>query len=77
MEMDFHRTCMYVDPSLTAPAAVPQVLALPPCKRVRSAGGQLVFAGPRVRMGVHWAQQGTVAHRLHALTRHRVFAGEA
>lgn len=31
--------------------------------------------GPRVRMGLHWAPEGTVATRLHALTKHRVFVG--
>lgn len=31
--------------------------------------------GLRVRMGVHWASEGTVVHRLHALTKHRVFFG--
>ncbi len=26
-------------------------------------------------MGVHWAQEGSVAHRLHQLTKQRVFEG--
>lgn len=26
-------------------------------------------------MGVHWASEGTVAHRLHALTKQRMFQG--
>ncbi len=26
-------------------------------------------------MRVHWAKEGTVVHRLHNLTRHRIFAG--
>jgi hypothetical protein len=34
-----------------------------------------VAVGPRVRMGLHWASEGTVASRLHALTKHRVFVG--
>lgn len=37
--------------------------------------GQALFAGPRVRMGLHWASEGTVAMRVHNLTRHKVFAG--
>ena len=28
-------------------------------------------------MGLHWAKEGTVAMRLHNLTRHKVFAGPA
>lgn len=39
--------------------------------------GSVLFAGPRVRMGLHWAREGTVAVRLHNLTRHKVFAGPA
>jgi class 3 adenylate cyclase len=35
----------------------------------------MLFAGPRVRMGLHWAREGTVAVRLHNLTRHKVYAG--
>lgn len=37
----------------------------------------MLFAGPRVRMGLHFARSGTVAVRLHNLTRHKVFAGPA
>lgn len=37
--------------------------------------GDLMFQGPRVRMGVHWAKRGMVVHRLHHITRHRIFAG--
>lgn len=39
--------------------------------------GRALFAGPRVRMGLHWAREGTVAMRFHNLTRHKVFAGPA
>lgn len=35
----------------------------------------MLFNGPRVRMGLHWARRGTVVHRLHHITRHRIFAG--
>jgi hypothetical protein len=38
---------------------------------------QLMFAGPRVRMGVHFAQRGSFAMKVHNLTRHKVFAGPA
>lgn len=37
--------------------------------------GQLLFAGPRVRMGLHWAQKGSVAIGFHAITRHKVYGG--
>lgn len=50
-------------------------LKLPGCRPVSNTAGDVMFVGPRVRMGVHWAREGTVAHRLHALTKHRVFAG--
>lgn len=33
--------------------------------------------GPRIRMGVHWATEGTVVQRLHQITKHRVFTGPA
>lgn len=36
-----------------------------------------LFAGPRVRMGLHWARRGEVVVRVHHLTRHKVFAGPA
>ena len=52
-----------------------RVLRLKACRPVRGAGGELALAGPRVRMGLHWARRGTVAHRVHSVTRHRVFAG--
>ena len=36
---------------------------------------QVVFSGPRVRMGVHWARQGTFAKKVHSLTKNMVFQG--
>ncbi|EIE20201.1 hypothetical protein COCSUDRAFT_67530 [Coccomyxa subellipsoidea C-169] len=65
------------------------VLRLPTCREVVSADGVVAFRGPRLRMGVHFAAEGTVAHRhaspdtppslcgcrLHLLTKHRVFSG--
>jgi hypothetical protein len=51
------------------------VLRLPSCKEVYSPDGDLLYKGPRVRMGIHWAKKGTVNHRLHPLTKHRIFAG--
>lgn len=51
-----------------------EVLKLPSCKEVVAADGSLLFRGPRVRMGIHWAGEGTVAHRhgpSHTLVRHQ------
>ncbi len=51
-----------------------EVLKLPSCKEVVAAGGSVLFRGPRVRMGIHWAGEGTVAHRhspSHTLVRHQ------
>ena len=44
-------------------------------QEVYSVDGQLLFKGPRVRMGIHWAKKGTFSQRLHPLTKHRIFAG--
>jgi len=53
------------------------VLKLPSCREVLAPDGSILFRGPRVRMGVHWAAEGMVAQRLHVLTKHRVFSGPA
>ena len=39
------------------------VLRLPACKEQLGPEGEVVFRGPRVRMGVHFAAEGTVVHR--------------
>ena len=39
------------------------VLRLPACRELRGADGLLAFRGPRVRMGIHFAAEGTIAHR--------------
>jgi hypothetical protein len=39
--------------------------------------GQPLFAGPRVRMGLHWGREGTVVMRQHSITKHKVYAGPA
>jgi hypothetical protein len=36
----------------------------------------MIFMGPRIRMGIHWATRDLVVCRLHQVTRHRVFAGQ-
>mmetsp|Transcript_19565 Transcript_19565/g.54401 ORF Transcript_19565/g.54401 Transcript_19565/m.54401 type:complete len:1642 (-) Transcript_19565:436-5361(-) len=53
------------------------VLKLPSCKEVYDASGNLIFKGPCVRMGIHWATQGTFNQRIHPLTKHRIFAGRS
>jgi hypothetical protein len=53
-----------------------EVLRLPECREVRAPGGGWAFRGPRVRMGVHWAEEGSAAQHVHALTKHRVYSGE-
>ena len=39
------------------------ILKMPGCREVNSSQGEPAFKGPRVRMGIHWAVEGTVAHR--------------
>lgn len=39
--------------------------------------GQPLFAGPRVRMGLHWGREGMVVMRQHSITRHKVYGGPA
>lgn len=47
------------------------------CFAVTGDYNQVVFAGPRVRMGVHYAHPGTVAMRTHNITRQNVYGGPA
>lgn len=54
-----------------------EVLRLGACKEVKAPDGSLVYRGPRVRCGLHWAVEGTVVQRLHQITKHRVFTGPA
>ncbi|KAL4419982.1 hypothetical protein ABPG75_007080 [Micractinium tetrahymenae] len=54
-----------------------EVLRLGSCREAKAPDGSLVFRGPRIRMGVHWAAEGTVVQRLHQITKHRVFTGPA
>ena len=54
-----------------------EVLRLGPCKEVKAPDGSLIYRGPRIRMAVHWAAEGTVVQRLHQITKHRVFSGPA
>ncbi|KAH7623655.1 putative Adenylate cyclase [Nannochloris sp. 'desiccata'] len=56
-----------------------EVLKLPECKEVKAPddAGSWAYRGPRVRMGIHWAEEGSVVQHIHALTKHRVFTGPA
>ncbi|PSC75196.1 Helicase sen1 [Micractinium conductrix] len=54
-----------------------EVLRLGSCREVKAPDGTLVYRGPRIRMGIHWASKGTVVQRLHQITKHRVFTGPA
>ncbi|CAD7695706.1 unnamed protein product, partial [Ostreobium quekettii] len=53
------------------------MLKLPSCSTEKSAVGDLLFKGPRVRMGIHWAAEGTVTSRAHPETKRHFFAGPA
>lgn len=39
------------------------ILKMPGCREASNMHGEPAFKGPRVRMGIHWAVEGTVAHR--------------
>ena len=40
-----------------------EVLRLAHCREVRAPDGSLAFRGPRIRIGLHWAAEGTVVQR--------------
>ena len=48
-----------------------------PTTQKQGPDGELLFHGPRVRMAVHWARDGTIVHRLQSGARGRMFAGPA
>lgn len=51
---------------------------LPACAlQVRAPDGSWAYRGPRVRMGIHWAEEGSVNRHVHALTKHRIYSGPA
>ena len=56
----------------------PEVLRLPSCSVVKEGNGkEVIFRGPRVRMGVHWARKNLIVNRVHSFTKHRIFEGPA
>lgn len=46
------------------------------CKEVRMPDGGWAYRGPRVRMGIHWANEGSAVQAVHVLTKHTVYTGE-
>ena len=46
-----------------------EVLRLSSCREAFATDGSLLFRGPRVRMGLHWAREGTISHRRAPRTR--------
>ncbi len=55
--------CLEAQYRLLEAAWPKEVLKLANCREVFAADGSLLFRGPRVRMGIHWAAEGTIAHR--------------
>lgn len=71
--------CMEVQYQMMEVEWPKEVLKLPECREVKASddSGGWAFRGPRVRMGIHWAEEGSVVQHIHALTKHRVFTGPA
>mmetsp|Transcript_7066 Transcript_7066/g.19954 ORF Transcript_7066/g.19954 Transcript_7066/m.19954 type:complete len:1530 (+) Transcript_7066:2-4591(+) len=80
-EIGFHgveaaiRFCMKVQMDLLETQWPREILALPSAGRVINSQGQLVFSGPRIRMGIHLGRIGTFKKRLNELTHHVQFDG--
>lgn len=51
------------------------VLLLPNCSVVKNTYGDVVFRGPRIRIGLHWAKRPGITSRIHHVTGHRIFVG--
>ena len=82
--------CQEVQRRLLTEPWPPKVLHLPHCEQTfrghfgHGGGGggtaasaaELVFSGPRVRMGIHVARRGEFSAKLHDMTKHLVFQGD-
>ncbi len=68
--------CLETQYRLLEAAWPKEVLKLPNCREVFAADGSLLFRGPRVRMGIHWAAEGTIAHRFAPVRRTDVRQGK-
>ena len=80
-EIGFHnaesaiRFCMKVQMELLETQWPKEILALPSAGKVFNSQGQMVFCGPRIRMGIHLGRIGTFKKRLNELTHHVQFDG--
>lgn len=55
-----------------------EVLSLPGCEALYSkVQNGYIYRGPRIRMGIHWAEGGHVNQELHSITKHRIYSGAA
>ena len=69
--------CLWVQDELATHDWSREVLGVTNFMETRDENGDVVFRGPRVRMGVHAAQPGTWQKGVHGYTHHTVFGGEA
>lgn len=55
-----------------------EVLSLPGCEALYSKSQNgYVYKGPRIRMGIHWADGGNFIQEQHSITKHRIYSGAA
>ena len=55
-----------------------EVLKLSGCEAIYSKTGRhWIYKGPRIRMGIHWANEGDIVQQFHSITKHRIFSGSA
>eukprot|EP00210_Caulerpa_lentillifera_P002998 g2862.t1 len=52
-----------------------EVLQLPNCSVVKNDYGDVIFRGPRIRIGMHWAKRPGIQSSLHGTTGYRIFVG--
>jgi hypothetical protein len=69
--------CLWVQDELATHDWSREVLGVTNFMESRDENGDVVFRGPRVRMGVHAALPGTWQKGVHGYTHHTVFGGEA
>lgn len=69
--------CLWVQDELATHHWSREVLGVTNFAETYDENGDVIFRGPRVRMGVHAAQPGTWQKGVHGYTHHTVFGGEA
>ena len=69
--------CLWVQDELATHHWSGEVLGVTNFAETRDENGDVIFRGPRVRMGVHAAEPGTWQKGVHGYTHHTVFGGEA